>query len=195
MPSKRTAVLTRRTARRTFIGAAGVLCLCRAALAEESAAAPALPNLAEPAVLSKFGNANHEIMVRGHTQTDENCVFRQLPDLRLDAPPRHGVLCLRPADDVPIRYLLSGATERGRLCLGKRVSGVRIFYLPHHDYTGADTFRYTALFSKRYRFTRDVNLMILPDVPSPGAVPADLAPAGDTPQAPGPIPPCAALVS
>jgi hypothetical protein len=38
--------------------------------------------------------------------------------------------------------------------------------------------------------------MILPDVPpSPRAVPADLAPAGDTTQAPGPIPPCAALVS
>jgi hypothetical protein len=178
---------------RLFIGAVGVLGLYRAAVAEE----PAGPNLAVPAVISKFGNANHELMVRGHTQTDENCVFRRLPDIHLDVPPRHGILCLRPADDVPIVWVPPGATDRARLCLGRRVSGARIFYLPRHGYIGADTFRYTALFEKRFRFTRDVHLMIVPDVPPlPGAVPADIiGPANDTPQAPGAIPTCAALVS
>jgi hypothetical protein len=177
---------------RRIVAAAGVLCLCRAVLAEE----PAGSNLAVPATISKIGNADHELMVRGHAHADRNCVGREPPDIHLDAPPRHGVLCLRRADDVPIVYLLPGATDRDRDCLGKRVSGVRLFYLPQHGYTGADTFRYTALFSQRYRFTRDVNLIIVPDVPpAPNAVPADIAPAGDTPQAPGAIPACTALVS
>jgi len=188
MPSKRTPVRMRRIgcrAMRLAVGAIGVLCFCPA-VAEEAS----LPNLAVPPTLSKFGNANHELMVRGHTQTNSSCVAVELPDLHLDTPPRHGVLCLRPADDVPIVFGTS-------LCLGKRVSGVRIYYLPRYGYTGADTFRYTALFSKRYRYTRDVNLVIVPDVPpSPGAVPADISGAADdTLQSPGPIPPCTALVS
>jgi hypothetical protein len=190
MPSKRTPVGVRRAGCRAVplaIGALGVLCFCPA-VAEQAS----LPNLAEPATLSKFGNANHELMVRGHTYTDNNCVAAGTPDLHLDAPPRHGVLCLRPADDVPIRLAPSAVH-----CLSKRVSGIRIYYLPRHGYIGADTFRYTALFLKRYRYTRDINLLIVPDVPpTPGAVPADISgTADDAPQSPGPIPMCSALVS
>jgi hypothetical protein len=192
MRSKRTPVRMRRAGCSAIgfaIGAIGALCFCPAAVAGEAS----LPNLAEPATLSKFGNANHELMVRAHTQTDTNCVAVGTPDLHLDASPRHGVLCLRPADDVPIVL----ASDRARPCLGKRVSGVRIYYLPRRGYTGADTFRYTALFSNRYRYTRDVNLIIVPDVPpSPGAVQADVSgTADDAPQSPGPIPLCTALAS
>jgi hypothetical protein len=110
----------------------------------------------------------------------------------LEIPPSHGVLCVRPAEwELQITY-----TSEAIRCVGHKVGGIRVVYLPRHAYAGVDTLRYVVRY-KLGSMTVNYNLTIEPDTPPPrDAVPADSsAPANDTPQWPGPIPPCSALVS
>jgi hypothetical protein len=197
MPSKRIAVRTGGAAWRRLwqpVGAVCVLTLWGAAFAEELAEPLAGPNLAGPTTISKIVNADHEIAIRGYALFDrKTCAGLEPPAVDLDVPPGHGVVCLRRNNHMPLRLLQEGAPLR---CLGKITSGLRVIYLPHHGYTGADTMRYTVHYHPR-KITYTANLIVVPDVPpSPGAVWADISgAAGDAPQSPGPIPPCPAPVS
>ena len=140
--------------------------------------------------MSRTGKADHERPLMGYARFDRNCVGTELPIIDLDVPPSHGVVCLRRSD-IRLQNVYGSPDQH---CLGQKVSGVRIVYLPRHGYTGADTFRYTV--HLRVRITNTYNLTIEPDAPpSPDAVPADISAADDTPQSPGPIPACPALVS
>jgi hypothetical protein len=189
VPSKRTPIRRWRAGRhagRRSLGAVCVLGLGPAALAQE------LPriNPAVPTPLSIAGNADHPITIRDHAYADDNCIPGDPPAVEIEAPPRYGIVCFRRVDDVSLQYPLPGSAARH--CVGEKVSGVRIIYLPRNGYTGADTFRYTAYFAQRFRFSYNVNLTIVPDVPpSPGAVRIVI---GAT-QLRGPMPPCIVLVS
>jgi hypothetical protein len=194
MLSKRTPVRTRRTALRLFISAVGVVCLCRAAVAGESTDTPAGPSPPWPTTFSKIGNADHQIgIVRYPSFDSKTCAGREPSAIDLDVPPAHGIVCLRYRNDRPIlfSYPWPGAPLH---CRGKIVPSLGVIYLPYRGYTGPDTFRYTVRGHNAITYT--ANVTVVPDVPpSPNAMPADIAPAGDIPQAPGPIHPCAELVS
>lgn len=201
-----------------FIDAVCFLCLCPVAFAQQFPwwmpapsswaltpksphwpPAPIIPTISAPIIpsrtvtLSRTGKADHELMVWGHgTLNPTDCSpLEPPPAIDLEAPPGHGILCLRPAN-----YLIGNTFGEADYCLGKKTSGVYVIYLPRHGYTGADTLRYTAR-PPRGRITVNANLTIVPDTPpSPGPVPADIsAPGNDTPQSLGPIPACTALVS
>jgi hypothetical protein len=145
---------------------------------------------------SKTGKANHELVLRTYGKHDPNkdCASLEPPRINLDQPPIHGVVCLRRTD-YTIRWVCS---NRSAHCVGRKANGVSVVYLPRHGYIGADTLVYTVHMSPG-PVTFNTSLTIEPDAPpSPGAsaVPADIsAPAGDTPQSPGPIPMCPALMS
>jgi len=72
---------------------------------------------------------------------------------------------------------------------GRKVSGIRVLYLPRHAYTGVDTFRYAVRSLRLGPMRFNFNLTLVADTsPSRNAVPADIsAPADDTPQLPRPI--------
>ncbi len=195
----------RRHTLRRLIGAVGFLCLCPAAFAQQfpsyappwslapTAKSPRWPPA--PKTLSITGKADHELMLWGAGEMNPgntaDCAPAKPPAIDLDAPPSHGIVCLRPAD-----YIIGETYGFNDHCLGKKTSGVYVIYLPRHGYTGADALRYTIRFSKGPA-TVNFNLTIVPDTtPSPGALPADItAPGNDTSQSLGPIPACTALVS
>jgi hypothetical protein len=140
---------------------------------------------------SKTGKAGHEIALGGHVRLDRNCLSIGVPKINLEQPPARGIMCLRPAD-VPLQYLVGNAPSS---CLGRKAAGVRVFYRPHDGYTGKDGARYIVRFPHS-QVNFDVDLTIVPnDEPGPNGIP----PAADTPpaepQARGPVPVCAALVS
>jgi hypothetical protein len=155
-----------------------------------------LPGVCSPPpdlIASKTVKANHEIALRNHGRHDprNDCAGLEPPAIDLDVPPGHGVVCLRRAN-----FTIKWACPDQR-CVGRNANGVSVVYLPRHGYTGADQLRYTVR-SPRGPMTYSVSLTIEPDSPpSPGVVPADISsPASAaTPQAPGPIPMCPALVS
>lgn len=181
---------------RRLIGAAGalciggVLCLCQAAFGQDVAK---LQDAGTPKIRSKTGKADHELLLGGHAKFNHvNCASLEPPVIDLDVPPSHGVLCLR-REKIELRFVYQ---ERSLHCVGQKVNGVRIVYMPRRGYTGVDTLRYVVRFQIG-PVTYTVNLTIEPNVPpSPGTVPADTtAPAGDAPQSRGPLPVCPALVS
>jgi hypothetical protein len=166
---------------------------CPVAVAQEVAWHPA------PIILSETGKANHELGLRPHGHLDATkCVAMEPPVIDLEIPPSHGVLCVRPVEwQLQITY-----TSEAIRCIGHKVWGIRVVYLPRHAYAGVDTLRYVV----RYKLgpmrtltpmTVNYNLTIVPDALSLlGAVPADIgSPADNKPQSPGPIPACTALVS
>jgi hypothetical protein len=141
--------------------------------------------------ISRTGKANHEAILSGHVRLDRNCASLGAPQINLEQPPAHGVMCLR-AGNVRLQYLVGNAPAN---CLGGKAAGVRVVYRPHDGYTGKDEARYIVQFPKA-RVTVDVDLTIVPDDrPSPnGEAPAGSIPAEET-QKPGLVPACAELVS
>jgi hypothetical protein len=186
-----------------FIGAVCFLCLSPVAFAQQfpwwtsapwswTPAPKATRWPPAPKTLSVTGKADHELIVGGAGDGLTDCAPVTPPVIDLDAPPSHGIVCLRPAD-----YVIAETYGFSDHCLGRKTSGVYVIYLPRHGYTGADSLRYTVRHS-RGPATSNLNLTIAPDTsPSPGALPADFsAPGNDPPpQSLGPIPACAALVS
>jgi hypothetical protein len=141
--------------------------------------------------ISKVGKANHEAILSGHVRTDRNCLGIGVPDINMERPPAHGVVCLR-AGPVRLQYLIGGAPAD---CLGQKPAGIRVVYRPHDGYTGKDETRYIVHFRK-VQVDVNVDLTILPDdSPTPNGSSAPAGPSVQEPQKPGPIPTCPALVS
>jgi hypothetical protein len=145
---------------------------------------------AAAATISVIGSMDHQITIRDHAHADDNCIVRDPPAIDIELPPHYGVVCLRRIDDVPLQYPLPGS--RARHCVGERVDGVRVVYLPRRGYIGADMFRYTANIPGRVRFSYNVNLTVVPNGPPSPAVPTVI---GNALQLPGRVPPCTAWVS
>jgi hypothetical protein len=179
-------VSMRRTARIPLALLAAVACL--------SGLCPLLSTAARSESMqrktSKTGKADHEIPLGGLVRVDRNCAGIGAPQIDLESPPMHGIVCQRPGE-VKLEYVVSDAS---RHCLGTKAVGVRIFYRPHDGYTGKDAARYIARFPKD-QVNVDVDLTIVPDDrPSLNRAPAPGAPAPEA-QKPGPMPVCAGLVS
>jgi hypothetical protein len=187
-----------------LVGVVCALSLCLAAFAQnlpwpapppKSLPWPSPPSRSQ--TLSKTVNADHQIGIFRYSYFDsKTCAGREPPSaIDLNLPPSHGVVCLRRRNDRPIEFQPPSLWPDAPLhCRGKIAPSLGVIYLPYRGYTGPDTFRYTV--RSRNPITSTVNVTVVPDVPpSPDAIPADIAPSDDTPQAPGPIRPCTALVS
>jgi hypothetical protein len=142
--------------------------------------------------LSKATIAGHEVFVDGYARSDNNCQGLAPPQITIDDPPEHGIICLRRGD------LWLKATIENNLahCLGKKVSGFHVIYIARKDYTGPDHVHYTVVFPT-VQHSMDVTLNVWPDssktsVATPGDISATI---GETRQPSGPIPACPTLVS
>lgn len=152
MSSKRTPIRARRAgcyALLLIIGTICVLCSCRASFAEE------LGPYGGPTTVSKIGKADHELVIRGYARIGANCAGVEPPIIELDVAPRHGIVCLRRADDILLKY------GSGTRCLGHKATGINVVYLPRHGYVGSDSLRYIARFPRR-PITHAANVTIVP---------------------------------
>jgi hypothetical protein len=175
-----------------LIGAVCVLCLCPLSTFARDVRvfSPSVPQN-----ISKSGKANHELFLLGHGMLNSlTCATAAPPTIFLEVPPSHGIVCQRPLD-YPVGNV---AASNSIHCIGQKTNGVSVIYLPRHGYAGADSLRYQSYGSNlNDAATFIFNIAIVADVPPPSdAVPGDInAPANDTPQLPGLLPVCTALVS
>jgi hypothetical protein len=141
----------------------------------------------------RSGKAGREIVVRGYMTWKHDCSFRAYPEVVLDEPPQHGVVCLQ------IGTMRAGLGYFGKTphCVGRLVRGVRVVYLPRSDFVGMDKMYYTVLYPSGLRRTVRTIFSVSPADPGArGTVPADIAaPMPEVRQPSGRVPYCSALVS
>jgi hypothetical protein len=106
---------------------------------------------------------SEEAVINGHVFADSTCAAIEFPWLLLIKPPDHGVVCYRIE-----KFEVAQDSFTDQACVGRRVSGVNIFYLAHPGYTGPDSLRYATV-SSRGRDQTSVRLTVLPDTRAPSA--------------------------
>jgi hypothetical protein len=139
----------------------------------------------DPYKLKNTTTAAKELRVHGYVRTDETCEGKEPPEVDLNVPPMGGTACVRPGT-VRLHHVSS---DRIQHCIGKRVSGVIVIYIPFGGFTGLDTMQYTV----RTRSSQTYEAEITVEAGEAKATGASSAPSEL--QRAGPMPACAALVS
>jgi hypothetical protein len=90
--------------------------------------------------LKKTATASKELRVHGYTHTNDTCESKEPPpEIDLNIPPTGGTACMRPG----MVHLHNVWPDRIQHCLGKRVPGVFVIYIPFEGFTGIDTMQYS----------------------------------------------------
>jgi hypothetical protein len=126
--------------------------------------------------------ASFDAELQGYSRTNSNCEAIDPPEIRIYRPPEHGIVCLRHAERLKLQSTLENNFAH---CLGKRVSGVVVVYLPAGGYAGSDKVSYTVVFPTIQRKV-EVALTVLADQIKEQKSAATTA----TRQSSGPIPDC-----
>jgi hypothetical protein len=139
--------------------------------------------------LKKIAKAHKELALQGHANFKDNtCESRGPPiEIDLNIPPKGGTLCMR-SGMVRVQYTWSG---RNQNCIGKRISGVFVIYIPFGGFTGLDTMQYTVRGAQPVTRTYEAEIR----VEAGQATAAGASSAPSEPQKAGPMPACPALVS
>jgi hypothetical protein len=144
------------------------------------------PSICAQEQLSKAVRAAHDIFLRGYARSNNDCEALDPPDIVIDRPPEHGIVCLRRGN-----LKLQRTVENNLVhCLGKKVIGVHVIYVAQNGYVGKDSVLYTVRFPT-VQHSVEATLMVLPN---DGKVPARM-PADNPLQTTGLAPSCPALVS
>ena len=156
--------------------------------------AAAATHAAEVHKIKKVAKGHREVVVSAHASfRNYTCEFRGLVEIYLDEAPKGGTVCMRQGK-VRLADILSGKTHwSGKThCLGKRISGVFVIYVPYASFTGNDAVRYTVTGAKtRARRTYEAEIRV-----ETGHAPSETTSSPSEPQKAGPMPVCpAALVS
>src|SRR5436309_15935358 len=85
--------------------------------------------------LRKTAKPPKELAVQGLVNIKDTCESRDLPEIDLDIPPKGGTVCMR-AGMVRLASTWSGNNQH---CVGKRISGVFVIYVPFGTFIGLDT--------------------------------------------------------
>jgi hypothetical protein len=146
------------------------------------------PTLAQAEQLTMVTKPYKEVIIRGYARWNSNCDAIQPPQISLDVPPQNGFVCARPTKGT-VRIVREGKAGH---CVGQKVLGIELVYLPRSKFTGVDRIRYTVKF-KDVTHAVDAEIGITSDkvTTESGAI----APSAEAPQSQGPVPECAPLVS
>jgi hypothetical protein len=127
-----------------------------------------------------------EILVGVATRWGKECRSIGVPEVRLDAAPDHGFVCIRTGLVTPTNLLFGRDDAR---CLRTPMSGVQIVYQSRLGFAGSDSVGYTLRFPRGDRpIVVDINV-------APAAtMPKQASPMFER-QPQGPMPECVALVS
>jgi hypothetical protein len=132
---------------------------------------------------------SEEVVINGHVFADSTCATIELPWLLLMKPPDHGVVCYRIEE-----FEVAEDSGRDQACIGRRVSGVNLFYLARPGYSGPDSLRYDTI-SSRGREQVSVRLTVLPDKPTSSVKGGVKGSPDGAAMLVGPVPTCAAPIS
>jgi hypothetical protein len=138
--------------------------------------------------LKMTATASKELRVHAYTHTDATCESKEPPpEIELNIPPTGGVACVRPGM-VRLQYPWSDRIEH---CIGKRISGVFVIYIPFAGFTGPDTMQYTVRVQPSPTRTYEAEITVVAGqatAASASSPPSELQKAGA-------MPACPALVS
>ena len=121
--------------------------------------------------------AGHETALGFAQRWTRDCKPR-LPRLVLTVPPDHGSICAR---DI-VRVVKRNVVNDDQSCVGKRVQGLQVIYLPRSDYAGHDSVEYNIEYPGLVRTTHaeiEVKQGGEPAVASPGEETVAPGKAGD----------------
>jgi len=149
--------------------------------------APALAQMK----LSKSTSAGRAVHLKGYARTGPSCTGLDPPEIVIEQPPKHGIVCLR-RDKMKLDRTIENDLKH---CLGRIIRGFFVTYLPRRGYVGNDYVLYTVRFPTAQQLVQfDVN--VLPFRSGSFAEPKDVSdPIEEKIQMPGPIPLCAVPVS
>lgn len=115
-------------------------------------AAILLPHAADAGTRVKHGTANRVFVMAGfHPDT---CAFLGFPDMRIDTAPSKGQVTFKTGDTTTVQYSLSGN------CIGAKIEGTGIYYMPAEGASGDDTFTITGRIGKGEPATRSFAVTI-----------------------------------
>jgi len=137
---------------------------------------------------NKTAKARKELTVTWfYKNLKDNCESGEPPEIDLNIPPKGGTVCLRPGM-VRVRNIWTG---RNQHCIGTKVWGVQVIYIPFESFIGVDSMQFTVKMGPPWNRTYEGKINV-----EGGKVTAvDTSSASSEPQKEGPIPMCPALVS
>ena len=133
--------------------------------------------------LKKTATASKELRLHGYTHTDGTCESKEPPpEIELSIPPMGGIACMRPGM-VRLQYVWS---DRIQHCIGKRISGVFVIYIPFARFTGLDTMQYIVRVQPSQTRTYEAEITVEAGQATAGAgsPPSELQKAGAMPACP-----------
>jgi hypothetical protein len=142
--------------------------------------------------IKKVAKGHKEVVVSSHASFwTKTCEFRSLVEIYLDEAPKGGTVCTRQgigrlAINEWCQDCWSGRTH----CLGKRIRGVFVIYVPYASFTGNDVVRYTVTGVTSAGRTYEAEIRV-----ETGRAPPETANSPSEPQKAGPMPVCPMLVS
>ena len=140
----------------------------------------------EPGHYRRKAESGRETVVGIGVRYNKACQSTGVPEVSIDAAPKHGFVCVRIGQVRP-RNLIFG---KGRHCLNELMSGLQIVYQSRSGFSGGDAIGYTLKFPPG-----DRALVVDIDVsPAAGAAPKQPTSLFE-PQPTGRAPECVALVS
>jgi hypothetical protein len=152
--------------------------------------AAAATHAAEVRKIKKVAKGHKEVEVSSYASfKNDTCEFRGLVEIYLDEAPKGGTVCMRQGK-VRLVHTYNWSGNKNH-CLGKRISGVFVIYVPYASFTGNDAVRYTVTGAKtRARRTYEAEIRV-----ETGHAPSETTSSPSEPQKAGPMPVCPALVS
>ena len=92
--------------------------------------------------LNKTAQAHKELAVAWYFKgLKDNCETTDFPEIDLDIPPKGGTVCMRSGMK-PVSHIWNG-NGRTDHCIGTRVRGIWVIYIPFGSFTGLDSMQFT----------------------------------------------------
>jgi hypothetical protein len=117
--------------------------------------------------VSRATKAGHEVAVGHALRWNQNCE-PLTPKLVLSLPPGHGSICARDFTTIAKRNVMND----DQTCVGKRIRGLQVIYLPQSDYVGHDHVDYVVQYPNMLRY-KHVDIEVSPNNEAPAAKPGE----------------------
>lgn len=136
-------------------------------IAAANSAAPSHASEQDGRSLHKQVRSGQRVRVYGYVQVDSKCRFSSPPTIQIVTPPTHGTV-IAQSGDVVVRDQPRNSLND---CRGQSGPGMKIYYRANKDYTGPDSFSWTASYSNATVAHDTASVDVL--APHPGTAASD----------------------
>jgi hypothetical protein len=135
---------------------------------------------------NKTAQARKELAVAWYFKgLKDNCETTDFPEIDLNVPPKGGTVCMRSGMK-PVSHIWNG-NGRTEHCIGTRVRGTWVIYIPFGSFTGLDSMQFTVKIRPPRTYEAKISVEAGEETAA-GSAPLE-------PQKAGLVPMCPALVS